>query len=110
MALTALQPLMVDFFDVLSAGQQGEQILAELVVSQESLIAGHPAEEAMRGCRATTLLAIQHADGEVMVGPPGSRVLRPGDRLMLLSNEPDMQMLGRAVAPDSTAGRGADTA
>lgn len=103
MALSALQPMMVDFFDVLAAGRQGEQLLAELVVSEESVVAGHSLEEVLRRCTATTLLAIQHPDGEVLVGPSSSYVLRPGDRLMLLSSEADMEELG------GTGGHGAST-
>ncbi|MEX1254074.1 MAG: potassium channel protein [Dehalococcoidia bacterium] len=96
MALSALQPLMVDFIDVLASGRQAEQILAELVVLEESAIVGRPLQDALNGCPVTTLLAIQHADGEVLVGPAGSYTLRPGDRLMLLSSEADMEELGRA--------------
>lgn len=99
MALSALQPLTVDFFDVLAAGRQGEQILAELVVSEDAAIAGRTVHDAVQHCGATTLLAVQHPDGELLVGPPGSYILRPGDRLMLLSNEADMEELGRTGEP-----------
>jgi voltage-gated potassium channel len=95
MALSALQPMMVDFFEVLATPRQGEQLLAELVVAGGSEIAGQPVEEAMRRCSATTLLAVQREDGTVMPGPGGSDVLQAGDRLMLLSNEQDMELLGR---------------
>ncbi len=95
MALSALQPLTVDFIDVLASARPGEQLLAELVVSEESVVAGMPVHEATHGCRATTILAVQHPDGELLVGPPGTYVLRAGDRLMLLSNESDMDDLGR---------------
>ena len=95
MALSALQPMMVDFFDVLAAPHQGEQLLAELVVGEDSDVAGCSVEVALRECGTTTLLAVQRASGEVVVGPQGSVVLRPGDRLMLLSNERDMEVLGR---------------
>jgi voltage-gated potassium channel len=93
-ALSALQPLTVDFFDVLATGRHRDQILAELEVSGDSLIAGQNVHEAIQHCGSTTLLAVQHADGELLVGPPGTYVLRPGDRLMLLSNEQDLQVLG----------------
>ncbi len=99
MALSALQPLTVDFFDVLASGRQREQLLAELVVSDDSVIAGRNVHEAMHNCGATALLAVQHPDGELLVGPPGSYVLQPGDRLMLLSNESDLDDLGRTTRP-----------
>ena len=112
MALSALQPLMVDFFDVLASGRPSEQLLAELVVTDESAIVRQEVHDAMHACRGTALLAVQHPDGELLVGPPGSYVLQPGDRLMLLSNEADMEELGRtkehgpAAAPvEDTTGR-----
>jgi voltage-gated potassium channel len=104
MALSALQPLMVDFFDVLTSGRPGEQLLAELVVTDESAIVGQEVHDAMHACRGTTLLAVEHPDGDLLVGPPGSYVLRPGDRLMLLSNEADMEELGRTADRGSAAG------
>jgi K+/H+ antiporter YhaU regulatory subunit KhtT len=59
----------------------------------------------MHLCNSTTLLAIQHASGDVMVGPPDTYPLQPGDRLMLISNERDMEQLGRTnesvAAPSS---------
>ncbi len=95
MVLSALQPLTLDFVDVIAAGGQDEQLLAELEVSQESVVADRPVHDVMRECRATTLLAVQRPDGSVLAGPRGSYVLRPGDRLMLLSNEAEMEELGR---------------
>ena len=97
MALSALQPLTVDFFDVLASGRQGEQLLAEIVVSEESQIAGHNVHDVLHRCTATSLLAIQHPDGELVVGPPDTHVISLGDRLILLSNEPDIETLGRGA-------------
>jgi voltage-gated potassium channel len=95
MALSALQPLTVDFFDVLASGRQGDQLLAELVVSEESEIAGNNVHDMLHRCSATALLAIQHPDGELVVGPADTHVINLGDRLILLSNEPDIATLGR---------------
>jgi voltage-gated potassium channel len=95
MALSALQPLTVDFFDVLAAGRQGGQILAELVVSEDSQIAGQSVHDTLHRCEATALLAIQGADGQLIVGPPDGHVIKLGDRLILLSNELDIETLGR---------------
>lgn len=108
MALTALQPLAVDFIDLLAAGGRGEQLLAELVVSDESLIAGQSAQDAVSQASATTLLAVQHADGELLVSPPPHYVLRGGDRLMLLTSDADIQELGRTRGSLSDAAGAAD--
>jgi voltage-gated potassium channel len=98
MALSALQPLAVDFFDVLASGRQGEQILAELVVTEASQMAGHSVHDVLHRSSATSLLAIQHPDGTLVVGPPDTHIINLGDRLILLSNEPDIETLGRASA------------
>jgi voltage-gated potassium channel len=95
MALSALQPLMIDFFDVLASGRQSEQLLAELEVSEDSAIIGQQVHDAMHACRGTTILAVQRPDGDLLVGPSSDYVLRQGDRLMLLSNDADMEELGR---------------
>jgi voltage-gated potassium channel len=96
MALTALQPFTIDFFDLVASGRHGEKLLAELVVTEAAAIAGRSVEEALAPCGATTLLAIQKPDGEVVVGPARSYAFQAGDRLMLLTNERDMEELGRA--------------
>ena len=95
MAVSALQPLTVDFFDLMVSERDGRRLLAELIVTEESLIANMQAHEAMRLSNSTTLLAIQHAGGDVLVGPPDTYALQPGDRLMLITNESDMEQLGR---------------
>jgi voltage-gated potassium channel len=97
MALSTLQPLTVDFFDVLASGRPGEQILAELVVQEGTEIAGQSVHDVLHRCQATTLLAIQHPDGELLVGPPDSHELQENDRLILLSNEADLEGLGRTA-------------
>ena len=106
MAVSALQPLTVDFFDLMVSERDGRRLLAELIVTEDSLIANMQAHEAMRLSNSTTLLAIQHAGGDVMVGPPDTYALQPGDRLMLISNESDMEQLGRTR--DATAATSSD--
>jgi voltage-gated potassium channel len=98
MALSVLQPLMVDFVDVLASTRQSDQLLAELVVSDQSFISGMTVHDAVHQIKATTLLAIQHPDGELIVGPSDDYVLRDGDRMILLSTERDMEELGRTRA------------
>jgi voltage-gated potassium channel len=98
MALAALQPLTVDFFDVLATGRQGEQLIVELIVTEQSGMAGQSVHDVLHRSNATSLLAVQRPDGKLIVGPPDSHVLAEGDRLILLSNEPDIAALGREAA------------
>jgi voltage-gated potassium channel len=95
MALSALQPLAVDFFDVLATGRVGGPLLAELVVTEESEMAGQTIHDVLHRSTATSLLAVQTQDGTLTVGPPDTHVISLGDRLILLSNEPDIESLGR---------------
>jgi voltage-gated potassium channel len=102
MALSALQPLMVDFIDTLAAGRHGEQILAELEVSEESRLAGLTVEGCFQTCPGATVLALQKASGAIMVGPRGNTVLELGDRLIVLACEADLEALSPAPSAEPT--------
>jgi len=116
MALSALQPLVVDFIDTLVKGRHGEQILAELEASEESGLAGMTIEGCFQACPAATTLALQKANGVIQVGPRGNTVVELGDRLIVLGDEADLECLrptpsteraataqGTAVQPDESA-------
>jgi voltage-gated potassium channel len=102
MALSALQPLVVDFIDTLVTGRHGEQILAELEVSKESGLAGMTIEGCFQACPAATTLALQKANGTIQVGPRGNTVLALGDRLIVLGDEADLEALS-PTPPAETA-------
>jgi voltage-gated potassium channel len=111
MALSALQPLMVDFIDTLAASRQVEHILAELEVSEESGLAGMTIETCFQACPTATILAVQNASGAIQVGPRGNTVLQLGDRLMVLGYEADRECLrpapplGGQTQPRGSVGR-----
>ena len=93
MALSALQPLVQDFIDTLAAGRHGEQILAEIEVTQESGLAGLTIDGCFINCPGATVLALQKRAGPIQVGPRPTSVLEVGDRLMVLGDEDDLQAL-----------------
>jgi voltage-gated potassium channel len=93
MALSALQPLVLDFIDTLAAGRHGEQILAEIVVTQESGLAGLTIDGCFINCPGAVILALQKRTGPIQVGPRPTSVLEVGDRLMVLGDEADLQAL-----------------
>jgi len=93
MALSALQPLVLDFIDSLAAGRHGEQILAEIAVTDESGLAGLTIEGCFINCPGATVLALQKATDPIQVGPRPSTVLEVGDRLMVLGDEEDLEAL-----------------
>jgi voltage-gated potassium channel len=103
MALSALQPLVLDFIDTLATGRHGEQILAELEVSEESGLAGHTIEECFRTCPSATILGLQKPTGAIQVGPRGTTILELGDRLMVLGDEADLEAIGGPGPPPERA-------
>jgi len=102
MALSALQPLMVDFIDTLATGRHGEQLLAELEITPDSAIAGCTLREALSLCPGATALGIQKRDGALVVGPRPDQLLSIGDRLMVFGEEEELERLSRVV-PSATA-------
>jgi len=94
MALSALQPLVVDFIDTLATGRHGEQVLAELEATEESGLIGMTIEDCFRACPGATLLALQEPTGSIQVGPRGTTTLAPGDRLIVLGTEEELEALG----------------
>jgi voltage-gated potassium channel len=109
MALSALQPLVVDFIDTLAAGRHGEQILAELEASEESGLAGMTIEGCFQACPGATVLALQKSSGAILVGPRGTTVVELGDRLIVLGSESELEALRPAPpaeqAEEATPGR-----
>jgi voltage-gated potassium channel len=98
MALSALQPLVVEFIDTLATGMHEERILAEIEISEESGLSGRTIEDVMQPCRGAVVLGVQGATGSIQVAPPGETHLRPGDRLIVLGNEAELETI-RPASP-----------
>ena len=105
MALSALQPLVLDFIDTLAAGRHGEQILAEIAVTDESGLAGLTIDGCFISCPGATVLALQKPTSPIQVGPRPTTVLEVGDRLMVLGDEEDLEALRPtpSAAPEQPA-------
>ena len=93
MALSALQPLVLDFIDTLTGGRPDQRIVAEFIATPESCLSGCTLEQAVTGRANALVLAIQKADGKIIVGPSSSAVVQPDDRLIVLGREADMEAL-----------------
>jgi len=93
MALSALQPLVVEFIDTLARGGQEEEILAEIDISQESGLGGRTIEDVMQPCRGAVVLGVQRATGAIQVGPRGDTPLEVGDRLIVLGEEAELEAI-----------------
>ena len=93
MALSVLQPLMVEFIDTLATGRHEEQILAEIEISAESGLGGRTIEDVMESCRGAVVLGVQRATGAIQVGPRGTISLEVGDRLIVLGDETELEAI-----------------
>ena len=51
MALAALQPIITDFIDLFPTDTQGDRLLAEVAIDDESGLLGKELGEALEGCR-----------------------------------------------------------
>jgi voltage-gated potassium channel len=101
MALSAIQPNIVDFIDTLSVGRNSEQILAEIEVTPDSALFGLYVRHMLESSRVT-ILGLQRSDGELIVGPREDVRLEAGDRLMVVGPEADIataSQLGVSVKP-----------
>ena len=98
MAISALQPMVVEFIDTLATGQKGDRVLAEIEVSDGSGLAGQTIHDILHACRTVVVLGLQRSAGELEVGPPGSTVMRAGDRVILMGEEEELEQIrpGRA--------------
>ncbi len=98
MALAAVQPLMVDFLDTLSRqGAANHALLAEFVIDAGTAhLAGSTLAEAFEGLQSCRVLAVEHANGELAVGPEGSAILQAGDRLIIHGQAGDLERLRAA--------------
>jgi Trk K+ transport system NAD-binding subunit len=95
---------MVDFVDTLTRGRHGEQILAELEVTEDSCLAAVPAKAVHDLCPSATILGIQKEDGRLIVTPRPDEVLAVGDRLMVFGEEEELERLNRRLPVPEEAG------
>jgi voltage-gated potassium channel len=86
MAMSAVQPNMVDFIDTPTIDHHTEQILAEIEISAGCGLLGSTVRELLDGS-PVTILGLQRSGGEILVGPHGDEPLREGDRLMVVGPE-----------------------
>ena len=98
MALSALQPLAVEFIDMLARGRHRKQILAEIEISAESGLAHRTIGDVMHHCRGAVVLGVQRATGDIQVGPRGDTLVEAGDRLIVLGEEAELEAIRPAVS------------
>jgi voltage-gated potassium channel len=89
MALSAIQPGIVDFIDTLAVGNNRDQILAEIDVTADSGLLGLYIRQFLEHVDVAVLGLRQHG-GALIVGPRDDIRLEEGDRLMVLGTEAEI--------------------
>ncbi len=87
MALSAIQPNMVDFMETLAVGHSAEQMLAEIEVTESSGLFGLYVRHLVESSKQVKVLGLQRANGDLIVGPGEDARLELGDRLMVVGSE-----------------------
>ncbi len=95
MALSAIQPNVVEFIDMLSDAGKSEQILAEIEVTEGSGLFGLYVRHVLESSRVT-VLGLRRANGELVVGPREDVRLEMGDRLMVVGAEGEIGAVSAA--------------
>jgi voltage-gated potassium channel len=83
-AFAMLYPKETDFVDSV----HGDRWVAEIRVSESSELAGLTIKTIVHSRRGVnSVLALEAADGQLIIGPPPERELQPGDSLIVLGEE-----------------------
>ncbi len=102
MALSALQPLVLDFIDTLTGGRPEERMVAELIATPQSGLAGCTLDQVVAERANAIVLAVQKPDGKIVVGPPIKTIVEQDDRLIILGRESDIEALAEPPASART--------
>ncbi len=105
MALSALQPMVVEFIDTLAAGREGMPILAEIDVTAGSELAGKTIHDVLHDCRTIVVLGLQKTSGELVVGPPSDALLAEGERVIVMGLEDELEAIRPSPPPRDRDGR-----
>ena len=108
-ALAAVQPLLLDFAEGLPhSDRESVNTLAELATGGDGeALTGRTLADALDGLRSTRVLGVEHADGDIVVGPAADLKLRSGDRLMLYGDQQEIEELAAHPAAARRAGSAA---
>jgi voltage-gated potassium channel len=104
LALSALQPILLDFMDIVSLGSQGPGVLGEFGVDEESGLQGRTIGDVLSGTPDIVVLAVRSERGTFIVGPAHATRLALGDRLMVFGPEDQLRRVGPQAVGVSTAG------
>jgi len=93
MALSAIQPMVIEFIDTLAARQEGGPVLAEIEISEGSGLAGGTIHDILHWTRTITVLGLQKASGPLQVGPANTTLVEAGDKLIVMGEEDELERI-----------------
>ena len=103
MALSAVQPMLMDFMDTLTSARDGS-MLAEIVVTEEAAgLAGRTIQEVFPPNGGLQVMGIESATGGVQVGPRGDTAIERGDRLIVYGERDAIARLSQPASPAARA-------
>lgn len=99
MAISALQPMVVEFIDTLGTGDAVDRVLAEIEISEESGLAGRTVEDVISKNRTIIVMGLHKANGDVVVGPAMTSTVNVGDRIIVMGRESELEALSPGRTP-----------
>ncbi len=99
MAISALQPVVVEFIDTLATGEVGEKVLAEIEVSEESGFVGQTIGEILQDCKTVVTLGVHKKGGQISVAPALTSLVELGDRIIVMGREDELERVHPAERP-----------
>lgn len=99
MAAMVLHPVVSDYLDLITHGDQLEFRLQEIEVTASGPYAGSSIRDSrIRDVTGAYILAVHSPDGQVNTNPAPETVLNAHDRLVVLGTAPQLEALARAMS------------
>jgi voltage-gated potassium channel len=98
MAAMVLHPVVSDYLDVVTHGDQVDYSLESMKVTRESRLSGRSIREAkVRDQTGAYILAVDGVDDGLNTNPSPDTVLMPGDQLVVLGTQAQLEKLGELL-------------
>jgi len=89
LAMLTLRPAVVDYIDTVSYGRGRELQLENIVVAEDSTLAGGTVSEA-RKCSRAIILAINHQGQGLTANPAADEIIQSGDQLIVIGSRENL--------------------
>lgn len=98
MATMVMHPVVSDYLDIVTHGDDVEFRLQEVSVPSSGALAGKTIRDAcIRDVTGAYVLAIQSPNGRINTNPPADAVMNASDKLVVLGTEEQLKALERAL-------------